>query len=353
MKTGDVFAALNACALVADNGSAIDVLKSTRVSASGGKATFEATNTYEWVRASFPCDGDGEFLADTQFILSKIKTLKSDSECAFVISEKEIQIVSGRSKWKVPTFAETMPANTHELPAPIRMGKDFLAAVAKVSGSADPADTRDFLKGVHICDDEAVATDGKEMRVTKFNGSIDGKFTIPLGFVRKAVGSFTGEVDMSFDDRMVMISAGNIELRSALVSGEFPDFNRALETNEAKLTSKIMVDRDEFMEALSRSCAIGKTGDNKSSYVNTQMQFREDKIIFYSRNSAGEEGFSECSCERENGEDHDVGVKGDAVLSIVKVIDCDRLTVRHGEKSCAVFFEHRDDKAMAMPVNFK
>jgi DNA polymerase III sliding clamp (beta) subunit (PCNA family) len=353
MNASDVMSALNVCALVADNSSNIDVLKSTRVTAKEGKAKFEATNNYEWAAAEFPCQGDGDFLTDTQFILSKIKTLKGEAECLFDISENQISIVSGRSKWKVPTFADAMPANTYDLPNPVRMGKDFLAAVGRVCAAADPADTRDFLKGVFVGDDVAVATDGREMRISKFSGSVGGKFTLPLGFVRKACGSFDGDVDLSFNDRMIKISSGGISLRSALVSGEYPDHARVTSSNAIGLKSKINVDRDAFLEALTASCAIGKTGERAGSYINTQIQFRADQILFYSRNSAGEEGFAECSCERDGGEDHDVGVKGDSAIGVVKAMDCDMLTIEHGGKSCAVFFEHGKDRAMLMPVMFK
>lgn len=348
-----MIAAMTSCALVTDNSSNMDALKSTRVHAENGLATFGATNTFEWAKASFPCAGDGHFTADTQFLLGKVKTIKSEADVAISVSEKSISIVSGRSKWTVPTFAEIVPENDFEMPEPLTFGADFLAAIDWVSGAAEVNGNRPYLNGVYVAEGVAVGTDGHELREMKFDGKIEASVILPLTFIRKCKSTFAGPIEFSHNDRMVMVSANGISLRSTLVDGAYPDYRRIIDGNRSNMTGTLSVDCDEFIEALTRACAIGKSGEKAGAYINTQLQFRDGEILVYTRNSAGEEGFSECGCARNEGEDYDVGIKGECVLDIVKSMDCDRMIVHYGSSNLPVFFENGDKMALRMPTVFK
>lgn len=326
IETARIISALKLASNVADG--SIPILKSTLIRASRGSAQFTATNTAQTVTAKYEAHGDGEICIETAALLAKLNTLPSGSEVSLVADGAQVIVKSGRSKWKLPYLpAIDFPTSTaDEIDAEtVAVGPDFIAAVNAVIGGAE-TNIGVAHNGVRIDGNTAIATNGKQLRIAEF--SMDaGSFTLPISVAKM----IPAECEIRSSENAVSFSTQAMTVKTKLVEGTYPDWQRMLSVSQEKLTGHALVDRDEFIKALEAASAIKLSGEKAGSFVNMRLTFGERVDIFTRNHVESEEGSADCECERD-GDESSVGVNGKFLIDSAKSLDCDTLKIAYGDQ---------------------
>ena len=332
IMASELASAIAACGQVVESSSKIPILKTTRISVSDRVASFMATNTEQTVIARAACEGRGTVCVDTFALDVKIKSLRSNQPVNIEGDDKFINVVQGRTKWKLPVLLDDFPVSVGDpiKVEPVRVGRDFIKAMRQVSGVVMPSHPTPALTGVYVGNDRVMATDARRLRSISVPPVSFDPFIVPIGIVSKIAGLLPDGGNLRADANRFSIDGDQVTVISRLVHGMFPDMDRAMRPILEKLASKITADADVLLAAMRRAGAIRATGEKQSAFLNMQMQFRADEIGLYARNLDGEEGNDFARAERD-GEDCDIGVVGNEAIDEIASLECDTVVIAYGD----------------------
>lgn len=352
IEASDLLAAIKLTSQVSDNGN-IQILKSTLISVNGNAANFTATNSNQTITARYPATGSGSICVETSALLAKIQTLKPGAQISLEIDGPHVVAKSGRSKWKLPYLpANDFPSSVSD-PVdadPVSVGPDFLAAINSAIGAAE-INLGASHAGVRIDGNSVVATNGKQLRVIEFDGTLPS-FTLPPS-VAKLIPA---ECDIRASEHAVSFSTDTMTIKTKLIENSYPDWQRILSSFDKNLTGSASVDRDEFIAALEMASAIKVSGEKAGSFVNMRITINQDEVDVFTRNHVeNEEGSAVCQCERD-GPDSQIGVNGRMLIDAVKSLACDTVRILYGDTSTPMILSPLNSPArnirMVMPRMF-
>lgn len=326
----ELSAAIAACATVADANSKIPILRTTRIAIDGGFASMIATNTEQTITVRAACAGSGVTCIDTGLLSAKIMTLRPNEPVVFEGDGKFVAISQGRTKWRVPVLLDDFPLPTPVDGEPVKLGKDFIAALNQAFSVIDPGGPS-FISGAFIGGKTVMATNGKTARIIEFDGNLPRDTIIPARVVGRVTAMFPDGATVTTSENAATFSTEFVTLKTRLVEGIFPDIRRVISSFDQSLVNTFTVDADEFSGVIMRASAIGKSGEKSGAFINMQLRIRADEIEIATRNLNGEEGSDFCRCER-TGEDADIGIKGDDLVLAVQSMPSDTYQVRYGGK---------------------
>ncbi len=248
--------ALSACSHVAVRHSDITALKSIKISAKGGMATFAATNNFQTIVAAIDAEGELETYLDTQMLLDRAQVL---DKAPLILSQAQgmVNLAQGKAKWRLPTatinaWTEYLPMATEPV---ILSGSQFMAQIDQLSYAMEPEGTdRHVLQGIHI-DPEGwgVATDEKQFSVVLTY--LKGPYTIPrasVAIVRKLFKD-AGEIEVRHDENKIQFSRDGLQFQSTLVAQQFPNWRAARPNAEP---ARGVVDSAQLAQAAKRVAAL-------------------------------------------------------------------------------------------------
>lgn len=207
-----------------------------------------------------------------QNIAAKLPPL---SQVHITVSENRMRIRAGRSDFKLPVLpGDDFPVLTaagHDGNS-FKISAGELARVLKiVEGAMSTEESRYYLNGVYIDpkrqdgdgehDLRFVATDGHRLSLTRVSMdqadvSEDAAAIIPRKAIRELIKAMTGSdevVDVTYGNRAIRLTFGNVVFLSKLIDGTFPDYARVIPTSTT-ITSKF--DATTMKQAVDRVTVI-------------------------------------------------------------------------------------------------
>lgn len=318
--TKDFSSALSAASSVINKAETIPVLKAIRITVANGRAELVGTNTQQTVIVNIEAEGSGSICIDAASLEAKIKSL-NQTDFVRIAEEDGFVIVSQkRTRWKTPALpADDFPDN---VASPVD-GKEvdipalFMPALKSVSVCVDPAEPREYLRGVRMAD-ALVGTDGRSLAVAGCGAVFDG-VTVPLVAVA-AISKLSGDIVATASDKAIQFSTDRMTIKTQVIDAGFPEYRRIIPSD---LDGLAIVDRQELLAAITRASAIRAVGEKSGAFVPVALRIRSSEIEIASENRDGEEGADYVSCDRQSGADCDIRFSGALITRALNSLDCE------------------------------
>lgn len=243
---------------IVERRNTVPILSNVRIEADNNGISFKATDMDTEITEVVDAKilENGAITAPAHMMYDIVRKLADGSEIELVYpDEKEqLSIISGRSKFSLPTIGvEDFPAiSADSLPTNFSMKRDELKDVIdRTQFAASTEETRYFLNGLYIHPkDEGetkvlriVATDGHRLACVEsplpegaenMQGVILPRKTVAE--IRKLLDDTTAEsVQISLSDSKVRFTLEDVTLASKLIDGTYPDYERVIPTSNNKI----------------------------------------------------------------------------------------------------------------------
>lgn len=303
-----------------------------------------------------PCETtpDGEaFCINAKRITDLIRKFK-DGTVTVEVEGNTAHIKCGRAKYDIGVSpASEYPIRTIEPTAEISLSTNTLfAGLVTVKDMVSYETIRPMLTGV-LVDSKPdhitfVGTDTHKLVAYResANDAKEFKFILPSKTVGLILSLFAKiqEVTIRFSDLQAEIVADGIQLLSALVKGNYPDYNRVM-GGEKPLSLKF--DRASFVESLNRVSGFADTSSNMVVLEPDQMlgavRLVADNPMYQ---NSGEE---EIACEY-NGQTMKIGLNASYLSSVLNIFRDKDITMHINTPSTPVVINEGNVTALLMPM---
>lgn len=358
---------LNALQLVAgvvERRQTLPVLSNVLVVAEAGKLELTGTDLEVEIVArvqGIHVDIDGSSTIPARKWLDICKSLPEGSDISVHQEGEQVEVVSGRSRFKL----STLPAS--EFPN-VEGGQNLVgfkvsrgnlkSMIEKVSFSMAHQDVRYYLNGMlieHTSEHlRMVATDGHRLAmVTSANASgSEGEVEISQSILpRKGVMELARLLDDSADEVEVSIGANHfrlisdaMEFTSKLVDGKFPDYKKVVPQGGEKL---ILSNRQNLKAAFSRASIL-----SNEKYRGVRMQLSQDLLRITANNPEQEQAEEEVGLDYSGG-DLEIGFNVSYLIDAMNALSGDDVRVTLSDSNSSALVENPQDettKYVVMPM---
>ena len=249
---------------------------------------------------------DGEFTANGKKLLDIVRILK-DGEIEFTLKDSNLEIKQLHSKFKLPIFdpKEYPPfPNTDNKPKISLDSNLLIKNFKKVTPAIDTNNPKYELNGalINIQSDKTdiVATDTRRLAIATINNSSDKELEliVPKKAILEIQKLFLDEIEIFYDDTILMIQGQNMLFFTRLINGKFPDYIKIIPQNpkfELTLPKKEMVDSIKMVTTISSDIKITFTpnmiifnslsADNIEAKTEIELETGVDEALELSLNS--------------------------------------------------------------------
>lgn len=260
--------ALQAYDKIVETRSTIPILANVRLTADAGNLTITANNLTEEIAATVPAEVSAAFdvTARSDRLKAFVNKVSKGAQVAIEATDSDIEVKAGRSRLNL----QTMPAADFPPTAKNDEGQEFtLEAVLATELFRRPQiaisseETRYYLNGIYLAPYDgalaAVATDGHRLIKTAvpmpgglrpFKGII-----IPRDAVSRIVDFLGAGRPLAFrvNEARIEVRDENIVYRSKLIDGTFPDWERVVPRDAARV---LTIQREPVMVAVDRTITV-------------------------------------------------------------------------------------------------
>ena len=263
---------------IVERRNTVPVLSNVRIEAGNNGISFKATDMDTEITEIVDAKilENGAITAPAHMLYDIVRKLAdgADIELVYPDEKDQLSIVSGRSKFSLPTIGiEDFPAiSTDSLPTKFSMKCEELKDVIdRTQFAASTEETRYYLNGLYIHPkDEGgtkvlriVATDGHRLACVETplpSGSENMQGVIlprkTVGEIRKLLDDTSVEsVQISLSDSKVRFTLEDITLASKLIDGTYPDYERVIPTNNNKI---LQINVKELSKAVDRVSVVAE-----------------------------------------------------------------------------------------------
>lgn len=285
VKTDDLYSIVNALSRVVTARGVMPEYGYIAVHTSENELFFRSTDGMVYLTAHLDAEivEDGQFAVDGKIFFEIIKKLP-DIETAIICDEKQITIISGNAKIKLPVrpvqhFPDEKPVKPeNKVSVPVSafvegmVGVEY-AQAAENNGRPILASTYlDFTDSLM----RAVAIDGYRMAVREMKCDYQGEgfhVIIPRTSAREMVSLCSGDDDVEIicDSQRVYMRRGNIHFSTGQLTGAYIDYQKVI-PNQYK--TRALLDVKEFRQAVERSLILCR---NASKLV--QLTFENNETV--------------------------------------------------------------------------
>ncbi|ULQ58618.1 DNA polymerase III subunit beta [Brucepastera parasyntrophica] len=331
--------------------NAISILSNVLLDAQNGKLTIKATDIKVSFETSLPVDVQ-EPGSTTVFCDKFAGIISSLPQGEIEFEQNDIKITikpfAKKAKFqlksitsdKFPEFTSSGTLSFFDIPA-----KEFREMINQTIFSVSDDETRYFMNGVFMekQNDELkmVATDGRRLAfISKPVGAAVPDFKgiiIPpkiLNIVNKRL-SDEGPVSVAVGEKNVFFRFGNYEFSSALIEGQFPNYERVIPASQ---TSSFEVDAKELLDALKRVSLLVEQKSRRISFTITP-----GVLIINSQESEIGNAKEEIPC-RYDGPEQTMALNYVYIEDPVKVIGTERVKIEFTEPMKAITIKPQPEK---------
>lgn len=219
-------------------------------------------------------------------------------------------------------------------------------ALTKVSVAND--ELRPIMNGIHIeFSKEKVdfaSSDGKKLiSFTSYNvnqdDDVEGSFTLPLkpAMILSQFVESGNAIEMSYTENGISFTTNDWNLTTRLCVGKYPNYRAVIPQNWVR---SIVANKNDMLSTLNRILLLS----NKNTLL-VKMKLCKDEMMLQAEDidysTSAEEAIT---CEYD-GDDFIIGFKGDALMQILKNINCDKVVIGLNENDKAgVFIPHTQEE---------
>lgn len=349
------------------NKPTVAILGCYRLKAEGGLLTITASSVENTISTSVALDSNersGEICLDAKRFLELVKSIP-DGPLVFEADLDSLAVSlrysSGRYKitgYPGAEYPSLSDANSDTTLGKVRMtGSHILSALDKVACAIGNDDYRPQFKGVYwdITSDAItfVTTDTRKLakyRSTLVKPGLTMNFILAahaLPLLRAILPTAT-DVEVSQTPTSIVFEADDFKLTTAKINGRFPDYNRVIPSEFAKI---VTVDVKSFVQTIAR---VGNCADsaNPALALNLHRGYIDASARDLSLHISAEE---RVACDYD-GPDFAIGFGSDNIESIVGVINTPRVVIKLNDASRAALFlpseneEHGELTLLCMPM---
>lgn len=240
----------------------LPVLSGVRLDVAAGELTVTGTDLELTIRLTVPVhsDRDGAAVVPARLIADIVKALPAGG-VEISLDDDEMSISAGRAQFSVrPLSLSDFPAQAESSGDPVTLSSAEVAdALRQVVRAASTDDARAVLTGVLLAsDDDAikmVATDSYRLAVRDLPQSsilVAGQKVLVPGRALAELGRIVAghdQLTVRFGAREASFQAGDTQLTTRLIEGEYPNYKNLLPSSYPNL---LTVGRDALLEALRR-----------------------------------------------------------------------------------------------------
>ncbi|MBQ3318462.1 DNA polymerase III subunit beta [Candidatus Saccharibacteria bacterium] len=262
----------NVSRIVAGGKTTLPILNNVLIRVDAGKATLTTTNLDMAVVDYLPVieSVDGVITAPARLMAEFVSNLPKNAKVEIEDKDKKITLKSGNYKATVngveaDDFPE-MPEVDEKKSVAFVMGVDeFRAGLSEVLVATSNDTSRPALTGVfyNTFNDSlfVAATDGYRLADRKIVEKVKSEVkaivpTMPLNEAMRAIQEDTEEVEILFNELMVQIRVGEVEITSKLIDGSYPDYRQLIPKNSEE---NIEVKKEELVRTVKLAALFSKT----------------------------------------------------------------------------------------------
>lgn len=316
---------------VITNKSPVSILSNVLLQTAENKVIVKATNSTVNVITFFGAEieEEGELTVFCDKFLSIVNSLPmGDVEVFSKENEIIVKPTSKKVNFKIKSLAaDKFPVfNGFDKEGCFVIGvKDFKNLAKNTLFAVSTDNNRYFMTGCYLCKTDngltMVATDGRRMS-TCHCGSVTADIKpsiIPtkiLSIIEKFCGD-EGEILFKTTEKTFMVKAGNLEVTTSLIDGQYPKWEKVLPTN---LDHKFTVAKKDLEDALkSAAIMVSKSG-------RVQMNLTENNLTIISPETEYGSAKHEISAVY-NGEPVEIALNAQFLSDVLKVLDSESVDI--------------------------
>lgn len=280
------------------------------------------------------------------------------SDLTLEIKEKQISISQEKTKGSFPL----MVADDYPLPPAIqekehRIESDFFQKhLSLVTFAASTDDSRPVLTGVNFLQNDeemlVVATDGFRLSLVKEKRKMGvPSVIIPVDVLMEVVRNIKDKKDVLFSysaqEKIVRFRIGDDEFYSRLIDGEFPPFEKVIQTETA---TKVTLDREEFLRNIKLIAVFARD----FSHI-VVCEFKKEGLYMRPKKEASE-GNSTFQEAEVKGPDQQVAFNYKFLLDFLSHIQSKSIIIEMLRPDAPIMFKIPNDSAflhVVMPVRLQ
>ncbi|NCA69416.1 MAG: DNA polymerase III subunit beta [Sphingobacteriia bacterium] len=319
-----------------------------------------ATDLEVEVKATCPAtvNQEGATTLPARKLMDICRNLADGQDMRLRLSEDRCVVTAGRGRFTLGVLpAVDFPLMEVDLSGvEVKPPEGLLRRILdKTSFAMAQQDVRYYLNGLLIQLDQAgitaVGTDGH--RLAKFHAPLDldlvesiqvivpSKTVIEL---RRQLGSSDEAVDLLIGVRNIRLATGGTVLTSKLVDGRYPDYERVIPRDLAKVAE---VSNDALKRALARTAIL-----SNEKYRGVRLAFEEGLLRLQAHNPEQEEAEEEVELEY-GGEPTAIGFNVAYLTDVLGAVDGDRIEVRFSDAGSSSIWRGagaEDETYVVMPM---
>ncbi|MBS0359027.1 MAG: DNA polymerase III subunit beta [Proteobacteria bacterium] len=254
----------------------------------------------------------GEITIPARKMMDICRTLSAENHLEFSISQHQLLLKSGRSRFSLSTLPASEFPKVEEIPGDIEFNiknKELRYLLESVNFAVAQQDVRNYLNGmlleINTNTLKTVATDGHRLALSVISAEQEfhkkGQFIIP----RKGITEMLRLLEDPEKTSTLTLTQNHLKMvvdqytfTSKFIDARFPDYERVIPKNVDK---EITLERDVLKDALTRVSVL-----SNEKYRGIRLQFRADLFVISANNPENEEAEEEIPVSY-SGEEFDIG----------------------------------------------
>ncbi len=284
--------------------------------------------------------------ANGKKLLDIVKILKDDT-ISLRTEEDFLYIKQKRSKFKLPMFnAQEYP----EFPSLENKSQfeikavDFSKAIKKISPAIDTNNPKYELNGalIDIADNKVkfVATDTRRLAVLTLQKDVDSDISliIPKKAISEIQKLFFDEMEIYYDENVLIIKSANFTFFTKLINGKYPDYQRIIPSQHKV---EISLNRDQIIDHLKQISTISNE---------MKITFSNEAITFESLNEDNIEAKTQLDFNCNIEEEISISVNSRYILDFLAQVEKNEFKLRYNESTLPFMLESDGFITVIMPV---
>jgi DNA polymerase-3 subunit beta len=322
----------------------LPILSNILVENSDGKTALIATDLElqitTWMEGK--ADQDTSFTVSARKLLDITRTLPEETSLSLDINNDQLRIQAGKSRFNLQTlpakdFPKLQTVEGEGVNFQITAGK-LRNLLARVQYAMAVQDIRYYLNGMLFQMQEgklvAAATDGHRLAVDSITLEVEAGKTMELILPRKTVmelikllGEGEDLVNIQAGSNQVVFRHPDFELRSKVVDGKFPDYQRVVPSG---YTKHFDISRQRLHQSLTRAAIL--TNDK---YRGVRFAMTAGSLRIACSNNEQEEAQEELEIDY-NYDPLDIGFNVQYVQDVLNNLDCETVRCSFGDANSSM-----------------
>lgn len=289
---------------------------------------------------------EGEATANGKKLLDIVKILKDDDVVLETIND-DLFIKQKNSKYKLPMF------NADEFPEfPSVEGKpkfdinstEFVRGIKKIAPSIDTNNPKFELNGalIDIKEDciNLVSTDTKRLALNKIEKTSDTplKLIIPKKAIAEIQKLFFDEIEIYYDDVMLIAKSNNFLFFTKLINGKFPEYERII---PEEIKYAVELNREKMIDAIKKISIISNE---------IKITFKPESILFESLNDDNIEAKTELEFQTGLSEEIFLATHSRSLLDFLAQIENSQFTLCYNDSAVPFMLKNGEFLTIVMPI---